>query len=263
VLLSPSDNAKILNFTNFNDLGINTLEGSKAFKKIQKFSKSNNQDLFKDISDFNTRYTRLSDLYYTNKNLIDSSTYNIIRQHNFTSNLSTKNQPTSFLDTKSLTTFNEYNHNLVSPTNTTTLPEVTKAVLGNNLNLYTNTSHNYLTDNKKLNNPVHYNLATNSTNGLLDDLQLESEFSHDSTIVPFTSNLLQNSVAYTFQDLKSVNQSISAGDRTVRLTSDTGFSKLNTNTNEKQEKIQNTVFSNQGSTLGNKILDVNAGASRK
>jgi hypothetical protein len=108
VLLSPSDNAKILNFTNFNDLGINTLEGSKAFKKIQKFSKSNNQDLFKDISDFNTRYTRLSDLYYTNKNLIDSSTYNIIRQHNFTSNLSTKNQPTSFLDTKSLTTFNEY-----------------------------------------------------------------------------------------------------------------------------------------------------------
>jgi hypothetical protein len=97
----------------------------------------------------------------------------------------------------------------------------------------------------------------------LGDLQLESEFSNDSTIVPFTANLLQNNVDYTFQDLKSINQSISTGDRTVRLTSDAGFAKLNTNTNDKQDNIQNTVFSHQGSTLGNKILDVNAGASRK
>ena len=264
ILLSPSDNAKILNFTNVNEIGVNTLEGSKAFKKIQKFSKSNTQDLFKNVSDFNTRYTRLSDLYYTNKNLIDASTYNTIRQHNFTSNLSTKNQPTSFFDAQGLSKFNEYNNNLNANSPTTDSSYISKAIVQNEMTLDINPSHNNLTDNKPLNNPVQYNLVEGrALNNVMDDLRLESEFSNDSALAPFISNLSQTDVPYTFQDVKSVNTSISAGDRTVRLTADTGFGKLNTNTNDSQSNLQSTIFSSTSSSLGNKILDVNAGASRK
>jgi hypothetical protein len=97
----------------------------------------------------------------------------------------------------------------------------------------------------------------------MGDLRLESEFSTDTSLAPFISNLSQTDVPYTFQDIKSVNQSISAGDRTVRLTADASFEKLNTNTNDSQNTIQNTVFSSSTGHLGNKILEVNAGASRK
>ena len=41
LILSPTDNNKILNFINFNDLGSSTLSNSTAFKKIQFFSKNN------------------------------------------------------------------------------------------------------------------------------------------------------------------------------------------------------------------------------
>ena len=44
LLLTPQSNQKILNFINFNKSGINTLNNSTAFKKIQFASKINTYD---------------------------------------------------------------------------------------------------------------------------------------------------------------------------------------------------------------------------
>jgi hypothetical protein len=170
----------------------------------------------------------------------------------------------SFLDVNGLNKFNDYNYNLNQNDTSLNTAHLNNTLGQSELTLSTNLSHNHLTDNKPLNNPVHYNLAgADNNSSLVSNLRPESEFSNGSTVTPFISNLAQSDLSYTFQDMKSINQSISAGDRTVRLTEDTNFSKLNTNTNERQSSIQNTVFSNAGSNLGNKILDVNAGASRK
>ena len=43
LVLSPTDNSKIINFMKFADLGTNNVKDSAAFKKIQYFSKTNPQ----------------------------------------------------------------------------------------------------------------------------------------------------------------------------------------------------------------------------
>jgi len=242
---------------------VNTLEGSKAFKKIQKFSKTNNQDLFTDISDFNTRYTRLSDLYYSNRNLVDASTYGTIRQHNFTSNTSTQNQPLSFIDEKSVSKFMSYNNNL-NNTTTSSDSHILNLLNYDKANFGITGSDNYLTDNKTLNNPVLFNLR-NNTKAItaLEDLVLDSEFSFDSSTQPFASNVANSNVNYAFQDLKSVNQSINTSDRSVRATEDSNLSKLNTNMDGDQSKLENLIYANEPTILGNKVMQSNNSASRK
>ena len=60
LILSPTDSNKILDFTTNNVLGGNTLQTSDAFKKIQFFSKSNNQELFNSNSEFTLKYNKIS-----------------------------------------------------------------------------------------------------------------------------------------------------------------------------------------------------------
>ena len=259
VILSPSDNTKILNFTNFNDIGSNTLQGSKAFKKIQKFTKTNNQDLFTNISDFSSRYTRLSDLYYTNQNLVDSTTYSTLRQHNFTSNLSTQNQPNTFLDVNSVNKYTEYCLNNQLKTNNNNF-DISNNYLNSTLlsnSKYTNQSINGLSDSKSYNNPLKYNLHSTDLRTIqqLDDLTFESEFNFNLNTSPFSSKFLENDVNYNFKDLKSVNQSLNLSDRTVRLTDNVGFSKLNLNNTTKESDFN--------SFLGNNLLNVNKSSVNK
>ena len=265
ILLSPSDNTKILNFTNFNDIGINTLDGSKAFKKIQKFSKTNTQDLFTNISDFSTRYTRIADMYYTNKNLIDASTYSTIRQHNFTSNTSTQNHSVSFLDTNSVSKFLNYTNSVDKVATEPNSNYITRLINPANTSLNTNTTDNLLTDNKTLNNPVYYNLRDNSTKTLsvVEDMALESEFSFDLSTESFTSTLNNLDTNYIFTDLKSINQSINTSDRTVRTLNDSNLSQLNSNTNTSAKEISDSVIGPQSQGLGNKVIASNASAARK
>ena len=256
VILSPTDNSKILNFTNFDDIGVNTLQGSKAFKKIQRFSKTNNQDLFLNISDFNSRYTRLSDLYFTNKNLIDSTTYNTIRQSSFISNLSTQNQPTNFLDTTSVNKFLNYNWDLTDTKKNNSTSPITI------LNSYQETaltSPNYLTDNKTYSNPVQFTLGSNPSNVINDST---SEFSFNNERNSFVNNLSQDKIEYSFQDLKSVNTSITASDRTVRNTDSLSNSKLSTNTRESGNSITDNILQENKKTLGNNISNINNSASK-
>ena len=100
LILSPNENTNILNFTDLNSVGGNTLQASNAFKKIQTFSKTNQQDLFIPTTNFNSRFTKLVDLYYNDTSLINSTSYGTFRQHNFLSNMSNKNQTNSYLDSQ-------------------------------------------------------------------------------------------------------------------------------------------------------------------
>jgi hypothetical protein len=112
LILTPSDNNKILNFMKFSDMGNNNLKDSTTFKKIQCFSKSNPQKLFNNLSEFDLKYKKLSDLYLTDHETLDASSYGIKRQHNFTSRQSLLNNSNSHLDSKSIETYISYNQNM-------------------------------------------------------------------------------------------------------------------------------------------------------
>jgi hypothetical protein len=109
LVLSPTDHAKIINFMKFADLGTNNVKDSTAFKKIQYFSKTNPQQLYGNVSEFNLRYKKLADLYLNDSEPTQTNTYGTLRQHNFTSLSSSTNNFNSLLDSKSLDTFMDYN----------------------------------------------------------------------------------------------------------------------------------------------------------
>jgi hypothetical protein len=93
----------------FADLGTNNVKDSAAFKKIQYFSKTNPQQLYGNVSEFNLRYKKLADLYLNDSEPTQTNTYGTLRQHNFTSLSSSTNNFNSLLDSKSLNTFMDYN----------------------------------------------------------------------------------------------------------------------------------------------------------
>jgi len=92
----------------FSDLGTSSIKDSTAFKKIQYFSKTNPQQLYSNVSEFNLRYKKLSDLYLNDTEPTRTNSYGTLRQHNFTSLASTTNNFNSLLDSKSLDAYMDY-----------------------------------------------------------------------------------------------------------------------------------------------------------
>jgi len=133
LVLTPSNSSKILNFINLNDIGADTLKTSTAFKKIQAFSKTNPQHLFASTSDFTTRYGKLCDLYATEVNLSDALTYGVLRQHQFTSNSSYTNHPSTYLDLKSINRLVQSNYDTVLVKNSTNRTKLTTTTFSNSL----------------------------------------------------------------------------------------------------------------------------------
>jgi collagenase-like PrtC family protease len=117
LILSPTDNDKILNFMKFSDLGIDHLKDSSTFKKIQYFSKSNPQKLYSNLDEFSLKYKKISDLYLSDHDHLSTSNYAIKRQHNYTSKKSLLNNSSTLLDSKSVNTMLSYNYNLSSNLN--------------------------------------------------------------------------------------------------------------------------------------------------
>lgn len=115
LLLSPSDNAKSVNFMNFSDLGVNAAKDANAFKKVQYFSKTNPQALFGNVSEFSSRYDKLANLYLTDSDLNSAANYGTYRQHNYASKLSTTNNTNTLMDKSSLTKYVDYNLQVNSP----------------------------------------------------------------------------------------------------------------------------------------------------
>lgn len=108
-MLTPSDNSNLINFTNFDNIGLQTLKDSTAFKKIQFFSKTNPTNLFIVKSDFQNSFCKLNNLFLNDLDLNYSYTYGMDRQHTYTSSLSVLPMSSTLMDEKGVDKFFEYN----------------------------------------------------------------------------------------------------------------------------------------------------------
>lgn len=99
MLVLPNDNGKVLNHLNFNDIGVNTLKESQAFKKIRQSSKTFTTNLVLTPGTLIGKYNSLYDLYLKDSNTTDSINYGNMRQHNMTATLASTNVNRVSLDT--------------------------------------------------------------------------------------------------------------------------------------------------------------------
>jgi hypothetical protein len=102
---------------NFSDIGTSGVKDSAAFKKIQSFSKTNPQQLYSNMSEFNLKYKKISDLYLNDTEPNTTYAYGTKRQHNYSSMASLTNNSNSLMDNKSLKMLLDYNHAINSNNN--------------------------------------------------------------------------------------------------------------------------------------------------
>lgn len=144
----------------FSDVGTSGVKDSSAFKKIQYFSKTNPQQLYSNMSEFNLKYKKISDLYLNDTEPTTTFAYGTKRQHNFASSASLTNNSNSLMDNKGLKTLLDYNHSVnVSAANKTVDLSQSIKLGGRNSESFTT---NYTASlNTKLNDTVN----TNSVKG--------------------------------------------------------------------------------------------------
>jgi hypothetical protein len=109
LLVLPLDNFKTLNFLNFNDIGINTLNEANSFKKIKMFSKTFTSNLLFIPNDYSNKYKIFSNLFINDNIYVDSYLYGLKRQHNFLSTKSILNNNSTFFSLKSVNKFLNFN----------------------------------------------------------------------------------------------------------------------------------------------------------
>lgn len=219
VLLSPTDNNKVLDFINFNTVGSNNVNGSTAFKKIQSASKSSSQTLFSFDSDYSLKYNKLNNLYLADSNSQDSLYYGIKRQHEYATSMACLNGTPSLLDNKSTQRMLDYNFDL------TTSPYT-----------YSNSSNNtFMGDTSDTSSSALISNSLSSNVGLVQDTNGEfgsakvtrnNNLINASLINSFTpSDLCQSNDAlstlnkglnYSQFFVKSPNQQILSSDRNIR-----------------------------------------------
>lgn len=137
----------------FNNVGANTLKTSSAFKKIQFASKTNAHELFNTPSAFSLKYNKIASLYLKDLNLVHSSNYGTLRQHNYTNTLGSTNTFTSHMDTKStsrLMNYNNSNSSLVTYNNQT-LSILDAETFNNTVELNSKQTQNATNLNTKIN----------------------------------------------------------------------------------------------------------------
>jgi hypothetical protein len=135
MLVIPSDNQKLLNFYNFNDLGSSSVQEINAFKKIRMFSKTYTSNLNFIPNNFSSKYKLLSNLYLNDLNFSDSYLYGLKRQHNFLSSSSLINNQSTFLDLKSVNKVANFNYkNNIFENNNTSLDQINYLKKNNNSN---------------------------------------------------------------------------------------------------------------------------------
>jgi hypothetical protein len=128
---------------NFSDIGTSSLKDANAFKKIQYFSKTNPQSLFTSTSDFQTKYTKVANLYINDFTPNNTPSYGTFRQHNYTSSAAITNTGTTLLDPMSLDKYLDYNLGLSNKQNIDS-PSTNHALTGRS-NELNGTNTNYLT----------------------------------------------------------------------------------------------------------------------
>jgi len=265
-LLSPTDNSKVLDFINFNNLGSNTINMSNAFKKIQSSTKTNTQELFNTESDFSLKYNKINNLYLNDSNAHDSLYYGIKRQHEYTSSLSLFNNSTSQLDNNSVSKLLDYNFNYNNNTNlynNTSLYNNSTKLKTNTLNTNINTGEYYindLSDYYKTNTFKEFgqSIVKGQVNS---SLQPNLSLLNSSILNLNTPNqLLGLDIIYKTFFSKSPNQQILSSDRNVRNLNNLNPLKNNINVssnindnfistdNKKSLMTQSTTFFTQNHT---------------
>lgn len=254
LLALPTDNYKLVNFMNFNDIGSNTIYESNAFKKIKMFSKTYTSDLSFLPNDYSSKYKQLSSLYVNDNSFEDTYLYGLKRQHNFLSSYSVFNNQSTFLNLKSadklirfnlnnafdnLNKINKYNSSLFfqkkSNSNLTNnilkLNEnFTKASFNSDGSNFSNFSNylNYLnlinddSDKKNLSNPIKkvFNEKFYKNNSIFKFSDFNKTNSlHDMGILNTNDNesFFENSIK-SFKNFSSSsnNNSVSIGNRNIR-----------------------------------------------
>jgi hypothetical protein len=94
---------------NFKDLGVDTLQASKAFKQVRASARVYTTNLNHNPSLFSNKYNKINNLFFNENNLTVSNSFGIKRQHNLTSSAATTAIYSTFLDKNSLEKFLSYN----------------------------------------------------------------------------------------------------------------------------------------------------------
>ena len=135
VLVLPSDNSRILNLMNFKDIGIDTLQASKAFKQIRASARIYTTNLVHNPSFFTDKYIKFNNLFFNENDILNSNNFGLKRQHTLTSAASTTSINSTFLDKKSLNKLLNYNLNYNAQSSKTEL-------FGESSDLWTKSSSN-------------------------------------------------------------------------------------------------------------------------
>lgn len=117
LLLVPSDASGMVNFMNFKNIGLNTLQASSAFSKIRNSTKVYNSHLVHTPSAFTNKYYSINSTFASEDDFLTTSSFGIKKQHNLASASSLGNSFSStMLDKNSFNRFLESNLNINSAT---------------------------------------------------------------------------------------------------------------------------------------------------
>jgi len=179
--------------------------------------------------------------------------------------MSNKNQTNSYLDNNGVNKYLQYS----SPTqsNDFSTNSINTKNIFNNLSRTDTESEfnlsklNTLTDSKNFNNPLKYTLTSKGTKSYLPTSNSANATDSTHEFEIFNTNLnsntkqLNNSVIYSFEDLKSINQSLLPTERTVRLTDKLNPQKnLNTDSTDLPQTSLKDVY---GSSSDNNVSYTN------
>ena len=274
LLLTPSDNSKVINFMDFDSAGLSTYKNSNAFKKIQYFSKVNPQLLYKSNEDYSVKYQKLNSLYLNESDLFASSEYNTLRQHGFATNKSYSNNFATTLDNASVEKFVSYNYGDKSKTNNSwenynnktsnresglspNASSFSNDILrnysyGDNVKSFSDYSLNSSSldansDSKTSINNFKFLLSPKNLkkNMLGSNFTTDSVNSNDFTISDeskhYSGELLNKPLSYRFTDLKPSSSMMLTSERSVRLMGKLNPTKTNSNYNTKDNNLNATI----------------------
>jgi len=241
VLLSPLDNSNILNFINFNNLGSSTLSSSSAFKKIQFSTKTNPQNLFQSSDDFSLKYNKIYDLYLSDMNSQDNTSYGVSRQHNYSSSKSITNNFSTQLDNASVNKLLSYNYNFGNNSFKQTNPSDLETS-----NFENNNYNNINMSNSVISSPEYSNTEDKSlmdgrefaTQTLSNQSYIEDNVYGSDSVVSLqtkssnlnsSNNMFDYSILYKDFLNKSPNQQVLSSDMNIRNIDNLNPNKVNYN----------------------------------
>jgi heme/copper-type cytochrome/quinol oxidase subunit 2 len=121
LLVIPNDNSKILNLMSFQNIGIDNLQASKAFKQIRASSRTYTNNIVHTPSPLTSKYIKLNSVFSNDLKLMNSNSFAIKRALTLTSAASSTSINSTFLDSKSLDKFLSYNLHYNQKKNNTNL----------------------------------------------------------------------------------------------------------------------------------------------